>query len=152
MENFDAALRAADRAAAAPFTQTPRISAWYPFAMAAYFTAVAATYPLLRDGRIIQAIGLLLAAVAAVLILTLTIRARWGTWPRMAVAPTEIKRAYMLFIVLAVAALILSAAIWTWLGDTAGLVAVFLTALVLVSAYEFRLYPDAARQVRQRMA
>ncbi len=83
MDNFDAALRSADRAAAAPFTQTPRISAWYPFAMATYFTVVAGTFPLMRDGKIILGIGLLLVAIAAVLILTLTIRAKWalrGSW------------------------------------------------------------------------
>ncbi len=152
MDNFDATLRSADRAAAAPFTQTPRIATWYPFAMASYFTAVAGTFPLMRDGRIILGIGLLLVAVAAVLILTLTIRAKWGTWPRLSVAPIEIKRAFLLFIILALIALGVSAAIWLWFGDIAGLITVFLTALVVIWAYEFRLYPAAAQQVRQRLA
>ncbi|MBG6218607.1 putative membrane protein [Arthrobacter sp. CAN_A6] len=152
MDNLDADLRSTDRAAAAPFTQTPRISAWYPFAMATYFTVVAVTFPLMRDGKIILGIGLLLVAVTAVLILTLTIRARWGTWPRLSVAPPEIKRAFTLFTILAMAALIVSGAIWLSFGDIAGLIAVFLTALAIVWAYEFRLYPVAAQQVRQRLA
>jgi hypothetical protein len=152
MDNLDATLHSADRAAAAPFTQTPRISAWYPFAMATYFTVVAAAFPLLRDGRVILGIGLLLTAFAAVLILTLTIRAKWGTWPRLSVAPAEIKRVFLLFILLALIGLAASAAVWVWLGDTAGLITVFLTALVVVWSYEFRLYPAAAQQVRQRLA
>lgn len=152
MDNLDATLRAADRAAAAPFTETPSTPAWYPLAMAAYFTAVAGTIPLMRDGHILPGMGLLLAAIVAVLILTLTLRAKWGTWPRLAVAPTEIKRAFGLFTILAIAAFVLSAAIWTWFGDIPGLVAVFLTVLAVVWAYEYRLYPAAARQVRQRLA
>ena len=94
MDNLDATLRAADRAAAAPFTETPRIPAWYPLAMAAYFTAVAGTIPLMRDGYLLLGMGLFVVAVVAVLALTLTLRATWGTWPRLAAAPTEIKRAF----------------------------------------------------------
>lgn len=152
MENHKETLRSADRAAAAPFTQTPRISTWYPLAMAAYFTLVAGSFPLTREGRIIPGLGLLLVAVVAVVTLTLTIRVRWGTWPRLSTAPTEIKRAYGLFIILALMALGVSSLAWTWLGDVAGLITVFLTALAIVCAYEFHLYPAAAQQVRQRLA
>lgn len=152
MENYEATLRSADRAAAAPFTQTPRISIWYPFAMATYFTVVAATFPLLQDGHIILGAGLLLLAVAAVLVLTLTIRARWGTWPRLSAAPAEIKRAFMLYLLTAVAAIVVAVAAWSLFGTIGGLVAVFLTTLAVVWAYEFRLYPAAAQQVRQRLA
>jgi hypothetical protein len=152
MENYEETLRSADRAAAAPFTQTPRIAIWYPFAMAAYFTLVAGTFPLMREGRILFGMGLLVVAVVSVVILTLTIRAKWGTWPRLATAPAEIKRAFGLFIVLALIALIASSVVWAWFGDVAGLITVFLAALIVVWAYEFRLYPAAARQVRQRLA
>jgi hypothetical protein len=152
MENYDETLRLADRAAATPYTQIPRTPGWYPVAMAGYFTLVAGTFPLLRDGRILLGAALLLVAVIAVSALTMTLRARLGTWPRLSTAPAEIKRAFGLFIVLAIVALGVSSAVWAWSGDIAGLVAVFLTALTVVWAYEYRLYPAAAQQVRQRLA
>ncbi|MFC4555925.1 hypothetical protein [Georgenia faecalis] len=152
MINMDAALRSADRAAAAPFLQTPRIPAWYPFAMATYFTAVFGAFLLLRDGRVVPGAVLLLLAVAAVLAQATLTRARWGTWPRLSEAPAEIRRAFALYVLLAVAAIIASVGVWSWVGAAGGLAAVFLTALAVVWAYEFRLYPAAARQVRQRLA
>lgn len=152
MENIDATLRSADRAAAAPFTQTPRIPAWYPFAIATYFSVVFGAFLLLRDGQVVLGAGLLLLSIVAVLVLTLTIRAQWGTWPRLSEAPAEIKRAFALYILLGVAAILVSVAIWSWIGAVGGLIAVFLTVLSVVCAYEFRLYPAAAQQVRQRLA
>lgn len=152
MESYDETLRLADRAAATPYTELPRTPEWYPFAMAGYFTLVAGTFPLLREGQILLGAGLLLGAVIAVSTLTMTLRTKLGTWPRLSTAPSEIKRAYSLFIVLALAAFITSSAVWMWLGDIAGLVAIFLTTLTAVWAYEFRLYPAAAQQVRQRLA
>jgi hypothetical protein len=151
MESYDETLRLADRAAAAPYTELPRTPGWYPVAMAGYFTLVAGTFPLLREGQILLGVGLLLGAIIAVSTLTMILRVKLGTWPRLSTAPSEIKRAYGLFIVLALIALIISSAVWMWFGDIAGLVAVFLTTLTVVWAYEFRLYPAAAQQVRQRL-
>jgi hypothetical protein len=151
MESYDETLRLADRAAAAPYTEIPRTPGWYPFVMAGYFTLVAGTFPLLREGQILLGAGLLLGAIIAVSILTMLLRAKLGTWPRLSTAPSEIKRAFGLFIILALSALITSSAAWMLLGDIAGLVAVFLTALTVVWTYELRLYPAAAQQVRQRL-
>lgn len=152
MENISASLKSADRAAAAPFIETPRIPAWHPFVMAAYFTAVFGAFLLIRDNNIVPGAGLLLLSVCAVLVQALMTRSRWGTWPRMSEAPTEIKRAFALYLLFAVAAATASLTVWSLLGNATGLVALFLTALAVVWAYEFRLYPAAARRVRQRLA
>lgn len=151
MESYDETLCLADRAAAAPYTEIPRTPGWYPLAMAGYFTLVAGTFPLLREGQILLGAGLLLVAVIAVSALTMILRTKLGTWPRLSTAPSEIKWAYGLFIILALTALITSSATWMLLGDIAGLVAVFFTAITVVWVYEFRLYPAAAQQVRQRL-
>ncbi|THJ68622.1 hypothetical protein E8P82_01585 [Arthrobacter echini] len=151
MENIEDALLAADRAAAAPFVQTPPAPAWYPLAMAIYFTAVAGSFPLLQDDHVLLGAGVLVVAISGLLTLTLTIRAQRGTWPRLAEAPPEIKRVVAVFVSLAVLALLVSAAIWFWVGAAAGLSTVFIASLAVVWAYEFRLYPAAARQVRQRL-
>lgn len=152
MENFDATLRSADNAAATPFIQTPRIPVWYPLAMAAYFAAVFGAFLLIGQDHIVLGAGLLLLSVSVVLVQTLIIRGRWGAWPRMSEAPAEIKRVFVLYLFLAVAAGIVSVTVWSLAGDVSGLITVFLTALTVVWAYEFRLYPAAARRVRQRLA
>lgn len=152
MENISASLKSADRAASAPFIETPRIPVWYPFAMAVYFTAVFGAFLLIQDNRIVPGAGLLLLSVCAVLVQALMTRSRWGTWPRMSEAPTEIKRAFALYLLFAVASTIVSLTVWSWFGNLSGLAALFLTALTVVWAYEFRLYPAAARRVRQRLA
>jgi hypothetical protein len=66
--------------------------------------------------------------------------------------PTEFKRAFGLFMILAIATFVFSAMICARFGNVAGLIAVFLTVLAVVWAYEYRLYPAAAQQVRQRLA
>lgn len=152
MENYEETLRAADRAAAAPFTQTPRTPPWYPFAIAAYITSVAAAFLLLHDGHVLLGLGLLVAAMTVVLTVALTIRGKWGTWPRLSTAPTEFKRAFGIYIVLALIALLISSSLWTWFGPALGLIAFFITALIVIWAYEFHLYPAAAQQVKQRLA
>lgn len=152
METTDESLRSADRAAATPFVQTPRISVWYPPGIAAYFTVIAGASLLMRNGQLALGAGLLLLAIVAVVAQALITRARWGTWPRMAIAPSEIKRAFALYIVLAVAAILVSTVIWSWFGDIAALVSIFCTMLTVVWAYEFRLHPAAAARVRRRLA
>lgn len=152
MENYGETLHAADLAAAAPFTQTPRTPAWYPFTIATYLTTIFGAFLLVQEGRIIMGAGLSLLSVAVMLVMTFAVRSQWGTWPRMSAAPDEIKRAFGLYLLLAVAAIVISVSAWLWLGPLGGLITLFLTTLVVVWAYEFRLYPAAARQVRQRLA
>lgn len=152
MENIEDVLRSADRAAAAPYTYDFDTPAWYPFAMAAYFTAIAGTFPLLMVGRLVLGTGLLALAVTAVLMLTLVLRQRFGTWPAMTGAPAEIRRVFRLLLLLALAVLLVSTMVWQLTGPLGGLAVVFLTSLAVVWAYEFRLYPAAAARLRRRLA
>lgn len=152
MENIDDLLRSADRAAAAPYTYEFDTPAWYPVAMAAYFTTIAGAFPLLLSGRLALGTGLLVLAVAAVLVLTLVLRRRFGTWPSMNGAPVEIRRVFLLLIFLALGALLVSMLVWQLMGVLGGLLAVFLSSLAVVWSYEFRLYPAAAAKLRRRLA
>lgn len=108
MESYDETLRSANCAATAPHTEVSCTLAWYPFAMAGYFTPVAGTFPLLQEGQSSLGVGLLLGAGFAVSILTMIPGAKLGTRPFLSTAPSEIKRAFGLFIILALAALIRS--------------------------------------------
>ncbi|WP_152915975.1 hypothetical protein [Arthrobacter sp. RIT-PI-e] len=152
MENIDAVLRAADRAAAAPYTYRYDTPAWYPFAMAAYFTAIAGTFPLLMTGRLVLGMGLLVLAVGAFLALTMVLRRRFGTWPSMDGAPVEIRRVFGVLLLLALAVVLVSTIVWQLTGAPGGLLAIFLTSLAVVWSYEFRLYPAAAARLRRRLA
>lgn len=152
MENIHETLRSVRKAASAPFTRVPHTPFWYPPAIAAYFAVVFGAFILLTDGRNTLGAILLLASVAAVILVTLTIRSRWGTWPRLAEAPGEVKRAFILYVLFGSLAIAMSVSIWFWFGSISGLVTVFLTTLTAVWAYEFRLYPLAVRRVQRRLA
>ncbi len=152
MDDVQQELRAAERAAAAPFVDEPRSESWYPLFMAAFCTAIVAGPLLVVRGPGALGLGVQLVAVLALGAYYARHHSRAGAVPRMRSAPPEVRRAYsQLFVGIATAAL-LSAGLWVLGGWRVGLSTVFVSSLVVVWLYERRLYPRAVARVRGRLA
>lgn len=152
MDDLKQELRAAERAAAAPFVEDPRSQAWYPLFMAAFVTALTAGPVLTVHGLGYLGFPLQALALAAVGSYYLRHHKRAGAVPRMRSAPPEMQRAYTLLLLGAVTALGISVMTWLASGWPAGLAAVFGSSLALAWLYERHLYPRALRLLQQRLA
>lgn len=152
METTDATLRAAERAAAAPFIDYPKTPWWYPLLFATFMTAVLAGPALVQHGHGIAGFGLQFLSLAALITFARWYRTRWGAWPRMSAAPAEIKGAYRWFLTMFVVGAVVSVAAWLLGGPQVGLPAIFVVAYALIWAYEGVVYPRAAQRVRERLA
>lgn len=152
MDHVHQQLRAAERAAAAPFVEEPRSEAWYPALMAAFCTAICAGPVLVVTGY--APLGFLLQAVAVVALAAYYARhqARAGAVPRMRAAPPEVRRAYAHLLGGTALAAAVSAGLWLLGGWPVGLATVFVTVLAVVWFYERRSYPRAVARVRERLA
>ncbi|MCY7402037.1 MAG: hypothetical protein LH477_13990 [Nocardioides sp.] len=145
-------MRAIERAAAAPFITAPRTQWWYPVLMACFFTAMMAGAPLVGRGHAAVGFGLQVLALVAVGVFYGTYRETWGTRPRMRSAPPEIAAVYRWCWGAFAGAMLLSAAVWVLSDWRVGLSSIFVTTLAVTWAYERRVYPRAAQQVRERLA
>lgn len=141
------ALREADRAEAAPWTDYPPTPRWYPPATGAWAAGLTFALGGLDGGARGAAVLVLLAVECC--FLAWYLRYRGGAMPT-GWAPREFRRAITTFlgtlalIVLAVSGLTLLAGAWA--GAALALVAV----TVLVTWYE-RAFADAARRTRERL-
>ena len=152
MDELQQELRAAERAAAAPFVEDPRSQAWYPLFMAAFVTALTAGPVLTVHGLGYLGFPLQAVALAAVAFYYARHHERAGAVPRMRSAPPEVQRAYTLVLVGAVAGLGVSVLTWLVSGWPTGLAAVFVSSLAVAWLYERHLYPRALHLVQQRLA
>ncbi|WP_432557444.1 hypothetical protein [Granulicoccus sp. GXG6511] len=152
MESSRQTLLGAERAAAAPFIDYPRVPIWYPAFIAVIFTLIGVSAALFFEFESWVGWLTLGIALAAVLGFASWYRRQWGTWPRMGAAPPEIRRAYLTCLAGFAIVALLTALAWILLGWPAGLVVVFVTIFVLITLYERVIYPRAAEKVRKRLA
>ena len=152
METTESALRAAERAAAAPFVDYPATPSWYPLLVAGFMTAMPGGPVLIRHDHVVLGFGVQALAIALLMAFILWYRKRWGTWPRMAAAPPEIKTAYRWYVLAFAAGAFFCLAAWGAGGWQLGLPAIFVATYALVWVYERSVYPKAAQRVRERLA
>lgn len=149
MESDDArnALRAADRAAAAPWIDYPPVPWWHPLFFAAYAAGLTLAIGLLD--------GLATAGVELVLVVVMLGYTRWyvrkrGTYPK-GTPPQEIRRPLHLMIagavLIAVATFALGALVSVWLAAAFAAV----TTSGGITAYEAA-YARGAQRARDRLA
>lgn len=152
METTESALRAAERAAAAPFIEYPATPWWYPLLVAGFMTAMPGGPVLIRHGHTFLGFGVQALAVGALFAFLTVYRKKWGAWPRMAAAPPEIKEAYRWYALTFAAGIFCCIGAWVAGGWQLGLPVIFVATFVLVWVYERTVYPRAARRVRERLA
>jgi hypothetical protein len=142
-----AALRTADRAAAAPYIDYPPTPHWYPPATGLWAGAFCLTLAIPEDP--VRAVALVALVAVQVAFLAWYRRYR-GTWPRGR-APQEIRRLLAVFVV-AAAALIGTLGLTLWIAP-AWVAAILAVAVVTpaVAWYE-RAYAAAAARARARLA
>lgn len=152
MDDLQQELRAAERAATAPFVDEPRSEGWYPLLMAVFVTAQVAGPLLTVHGMGYLGFSLQALAIVATALYYVRHARRAGAVPRMRSAPPEVRRAYAFLLVGALVAVVVSVLAWLLGGWPAGLTAVFGSSLALVWLYERRVYPRAVALVRERLA
>ncbi len=144
-------LKAADRAAAAPYLDYPDLARWYPIASGGWFAAVLLSAAHFGSHGVVAGLALLVLIGVQVAFLA-WYRRRWSTWPRFdAEVPPEIQfvvRAY--FVGLGVV-LVLTTLTWLLVGPWVSAALVLVTVTALVTAYEDR-YAVAADRVRERLS
>jgi hypothetical protein len=142
------ALREADRAEAAPWTDYPPTPRWYPPATGAWAAGLTVALAGLEGGDRGAAVLVLLAVECC--FLAWYLRYRGGAMPT-GWAPREFRRAIALFLgaiaLIAVAVSGLALLAGAWAGAVLALVAV----TGVVTWYE-RAYADAARRARERLS
>ncbi len=141
------ALRQADRAEAAPWTDYPPTPRWYPPAVGVWAALVTLAFTELEDG--LRAVALLALIAAELGFLRWYVAYRGSVMPSGR-PPREFRRSIALFVLGAVAVVggaTLLAAVATWLAAAYALV----VTTLLLSWYE-RAYADAARRARERLA
>lgn len=148
MESDEArdALHAADRAAAAPYTDYPPTPRWYSPATGAWAAVLVALLFAPDDRSWLRAVGLLVVA-AGIAAFTLWYRPYRGVWPSFR-PPREIGVAMAWFLVVAVLAVVgiaLLASRWYWIGVLVAFPAVTLGIWLYELAYR-----RAARRARER--
>ena len=143
------ALRAAERASAAPLVDYPPTPAWYPPMMGVFFAALVALAAYRPSLPITLAVCLAAGAV-------MTVFWRWywrkrGTMPTFDGAPPEFRRAFRLYAigVVVIVAVVVPTTILAPAPVAVGLTFVLVT--VGLVAYE-RVYADAAEHVRLRLS
>lgn len=140
-------VRAADRAAAAPYVDYPATPWWYHGFFGLWSVAFVLVMRVAAD-PVWRPVGLVLLCVAVGL-LSGWQRRRRGTWPR-GKAPAEIQRAMLGFVVGAVAVIALGALL-LWLAPVWAAAAVlFVVVTAGVWSYE-RAYDRAAARTRARL-
>ena len=151
MESKDL-LRDLNLAAARPFIEYPRTPWWYPPLMGGYFSAIAVAIFLGVDGHGVAEFGVFAAAIVTLGLFFRWYRGRWGTWPQMSEAPSEIRRAYRLAFTGALVALLLTVAVGFLSPPLVTVAVTFVIFTTSVWAYERRVYPAACAAVRSRLA
>lgn len=149
-----AAMREAERAAAAPYLAYPGLPWWYPAAAGAWFAAM--LLALVRVGadgagaRHTLAIGLLLAIEVGFF---LWLQRSHGAmpWPGVGSPPAEIGRLWRWWFIGCAVVLIGVALTWWLAGWAAAAVATFVLTTGGIAWYE-RAYQAAAAVVRDRLA
>ena len=147
-DEIRAALREADLAEAAPWTDYPPTPRWYPPATGLWAALLTLTIGLLHG--MVAALALLALMAAELGFLGWYLRYRGGVW-QTGRPPREFHRAIGLFLG---ATALLVAVVFTaslTLGPWAGAVLALIGATAVVAWYE-RLYADAARRTRERLA
>jgi hypothetical protein len=141
------ALREADRAEAAPWTDYPPTPRWYPPAVGVWAALVTLAVTEM-DGRLGLPAVLALIAVELAFV-RWYVRYRGGVMPTGR-APREFRRAIVWFVagalVAVLGALVLVVTVDRWAGAAFALVA----ATATIAWYE-RAYADAARRTRERL-
>lgn len=142
------ALRDADRAEAAPWTDYPPTPRWYPPAVGVWAALLTLAFGLLGD--VARMVAILVLVAVEVTFLAWYIRYRGGVMPT-GPAPREFRRAIWLFVGALVLVVALTAAVALatspWLGAAVALV----TVTAVVAWYE-QAYAEAARRARERLA
>jgi hypothetical protein len=147
--NANAALTAAERAAAAPYIDYPPTPRWYPPAVGAWAAALVLTIGV-SDHKVvfIPALLTLLAIEGAFLAWYRRYR---GTMPSMRQVPTEIARAMWQYLIALVAVVVAIGIAFQAIGPTAGAIVAFLTVTLALHFYERR-YAAAAAATRARLS
>lgn len=143
------ALLDAQRAAAAPYVDYPRLPAWYPPAAGLWGTAFTATQLFLRDEQPVFFV-VLSALVAIEVAFMVRQRRSRGTMPSMRGVPQELRWTFAYFALGVVAVLGAVIAGCVWLPAPFALVLTFVLVTAGVAAYE-RQYATAAAAVRARL-
>ncbi len=141
-----------DLAAARPFIEYPRTPWWYPALMGGFFAAIASSLLLGASGSDAAAAGVLAGAMVVMGVFVGWYRTRWGTWPQMTEAPTEIRRAYRRFFAGVLVAVVVSVIVGLLSPGVVSVAVTFLVFATLIWAYERRVYPAACAEVRARLA
>jgi len=142
------ALRDADRAEAAPWTDYPRTPRWYPPAVGAWAAVLTLAFTELDD-------GLRWLAIAGLIGSELTF-VRWYVRQRKSVMPTgrpprEFRGAITGFVTGAAGVVLGAAALVTLVGSWAAAGFAFVATTAIIAWYE-RAYADAARRASERLA
>ena len=145
-----ARLRDADRAAAAPYLDYPASPAWYPAATGGWYALMIIAVSSLDDHRAWALAGLAFL-IAAELAFIAWMRRSWGTWPRLAGAPDEIRGAYGWFLVRLLVLMVVVGAAGLLAGAWVSAGIAFVGATALIWTYE-RTYARAAQKTRDRLA
>jgi len=146
-------LRAAERAAAAPYISYPPSPWWYMPVVGAWLAAFIAVFARWSEGS-----DVLVGAGLVVLIVLEIVFVRWMytrhgamPWPGMGTPPPEIGRLWRWYFIAALAVVAVVAAVWWQIGVAAASA----TAFVLVTAglvwYE-KAYAKASAAVKSRLS
>jgi hypothetical protein len=149
-DEIRAALRDADRAEAAPWTDYPPTPRWYPPAVGVWAALLTLVFTGFDDHHSLR-LGAIMALIAVELgFVRWYVRYRNGVMPT-GPAPREFRGAIVRFVagaaVIVSGAAALAAVVAAWLAAGFALIA----TTVLLAWYE-RAYADAARRTRERLA
>lgn len=140
----------AEKASAAPYLDYPPLSAW--FAVAAGMWAAAMVYvltahadrPSIMAPVVVGLVGIEAAWMSAY-------RRKWGTFPTIRHAPTEVRRVYVWYFIGVAVALVAGALAYVAWGVAGATLSAFVTVTAGLALYE-RAYTNAARATRTRLA
>ena len=142
------ALRAADRAEAAPWTDYPPTPWWYPVGFGLWAAALTIAFTILDDTP--AKVPAVLALIAVEIgFLRWYVRYRQGVMPT-GPAPHEFRGPIALFVAGAALVVLGIAGLAAWIGPWVAAAFALVAATSLVSWYE-RAYGDAARRARDRL-
>lgn len=147
-QDLAAQLRAAERAAAAPYVVFPPTPRWYPPAVGTWAATLLALFAW-GPGTATFAVGLV-ALLAVELGFLRWYARRHGAMPSLRQPPAEFRPAFRRYAVGVAVVVALVALAWVLVGEWAAVATTWVAVTAGLAGYE-RLYAEAARRTRERL-